>query len=134
MNTFFNDASSQGDDGRKGLTAHEFLGLIEGSTAFLTPDEFLAFGEVLRQTDADDMSVFFDLCRQGIRPRYGLPRKDKSGNMYVYLTFSQIGGDRGVKLVLNPGMEAFLNAVVSKGIRPDFTLNELIEAAKESSN
>lgn len=120
---------SQGS-GRDPITAKEFLGK-EGSRKYPSSIEaFLTYCKSLRELEIEQLEQFFSNVKAG-RRYIGtiVTRMDKGNRPYKYITFNNLGGNRGVKVVVNEWMNKFINDYYDHKIQIDFTLEQLVEEA-----
>jgi hypothetical protein len=126
---FASRTEPQGGDTAIILTAAMFFGKM-GSFKYADPNQFLAFGETLRDEDEESLAHFFDLAKEGLlMSGKGKKLTDRGGRSYSYITFLRAGGPDGAKVVLFGNIAQFIKDYHNRRFRTDFTLNDLIDEA-----
>lgn len=94
---------------------------------------FLAWGELSRDEDVDNVSKFIHVTRCGYRfIKVSVKKTDKGGTPYKYLTYLLPNADTdGIKLVLTGPWAKVFEDYQNRLIRVDFTLDELVEEARK---
>ena len=130
--TFFNKlhGSSQGvnHDNLK-LSVQECLGL-EGTRHYFPPAVLIPYLRSLREIEFDQLDEALGYMRVGMNVVGTITkRRDKGKRAYSYLPFLQVKGSAGVKVIMESGMEKFIFDYMGGKFIPDFTLEELADAA-----
>ena len=113
------------------LSARMFLGKDNPQLAYFDKEEFLKYGESLRDSEIEDLKVFIESMRLGLKLEGKMRKRvDRGGRTYVYPTFILPRGPLGVKLILESNIEAFMKDYLNGTIVIDFNLEELIAEAE----
>lgn len=114
------------------FTAAEFLGKIPNIKGITNSEEFLVYGESLRDEEVQQLGQFFGFLKNGINVTGSLiKRNDKGDRQYIFTNFLRGKATTGTKIILTPWMDEFVNSYVDGRITINFTLDELIEEARK---
>ena len=112
------------------ITTRSFFGK-EGETGYVSPQEFLAFGESLRAKEAQDWAKLITCMQKGMRmdgnPSTGV---DVAQRPYTYHRFYKAKAVIGFKMINGAGMPQLIADYQDGTIAIDFTLEDLIKEAK----
>lgn len=122
--------SAPGRENRKTLTASQFLGKDPKVKGYSTSDEFLSYGRGLRPSELEQLEQAFNFFKSGLRVVGSLvTRYDRSNRAYQHPSFLQGRSNVGTKIILEGGMNEFLQDYMSGEFSINFTLQELIQEA-----
>lgn len=108
------------------------MGKVPNIKGITISEEFLKYGESLRDEEVQQLGQFIDFAKHGINVTGSLiKRKDKGGRPYVFTNFLRGKATTGTKIILTPWMDEFINSYIDGRLTINFTLDELIEEASK---
>ncbi len=120
---------TQGADHNLKLSVRECLG-FEGKRQYFAPIELITYLRSLREIEIDQLEEGLKYMNEGIRLTGTISkRKDKGNRYYGYLNFVKAKATVGIKIIMEAGMERFIAEYIAGNFIPDFTLEELADAA-----
>ncbi|MDO3643836.1 hypothetical protein [Mucilaginibacter sp. L3T2-6] len=113
------------------LTAKKFLGK-EQEPGYFKSEELITFLQSYRKREIGGLKTVVLGMKEGLRVGGTIEvREDKGGREYVYVTMLRVNSSTGGKFIYEAGMIKFLHDYLDGKFIAGFTLEELVEEAKQ---